>query len=67
VAEAEGLLAGELAVPWVPVLEELLDELPPEEQAARVALRDRAHRIPATDRVFRFIYWSFLLGGYRFQ
>jgi hypothetical protein len=35
---------------------ELLDELLPEEQAARVAPRDRTPRIPTADRVIRFIY-----------
>jgi hypothetical protein len=52
--EAGALLAGALLAG---ALE--LEELAPEEQAARVPPRDMTQRIPARDRVFRFISWSF--------
>jgi hypothetical protein len=47
-AAAGALLAGALE----------LEELAPEEQAASEAPTDMAHRIPATDRVVSFIFWS---------
>jgi hypothetical protein len=59
--EAAAVLAG--AVLGVLAVE----EPPPEEQAASVALSDRAHRIPATDRVFRFIFGPSYLVGIAFR
>jgi hypothetical protein len=63
--EAAAGLAGEPAFAVELLVAELLvaGELLAEEQAASVAPRDTAHRIPATDRVFRFIDGpSYLVG-----